>query len=112
VSVLESCGAKVSAFARASDVFDAIQENKPDVLVSDVGLPGESGYELIRRVRALPLEAGGGTPAVALTAYARMEDRTRALMMGFDMHVPKPIEPSELLVVIAHLASRFSRTKT
>jgi PAS domain S-box-containing protein len=112
VSVLESCGAKVSAFAQASEVLEAIRQSQPDVLVSDVGLPGESGYELIRKVRALPLEGGGGTPAVALTAYARMEDRTRALMMGFDMHVPKPIDPSELLVVVAHLATRFSGGRT
>jgi PAS domain S-box-containing protein len=111
VSVLESCGAKVSAFSRASEVLEAIRQSQPDVLVSDVGLPGESGYELIQKVRALPPDGGGRTPAVALTAYARMEDRTRALMMGFDMHVPKPIEPAELLVVIAHLASRFSGPK-
>lgn len=107
-SILESCGAQVTTAATAAEALELVRQAPPDVMVSDVGMPGESGYELIRKIRLLPPEQGGRTPAVALTAYARMEDRTRALMMGFDIHVPKPIEPSELLVVIAHLASRFA----
>jgi PAS domain S-box-containing protein len=106
-SILEGCGALVTAATTAAEAIELIRQEPPDIMVSDVGMPGESGYDLIRKVRLLPPDHGGRTPAVALTAYARMEDRTRALMMGFDMHVPKPIEPSELLVVIAHLASRF-----
>jgi PAS domain S-box-containing protein len=108
-SVLEGCFAKVTAVANVADALDSVRRDPPDVLVSDVGMPGQSGYDLIRKIRGLPPDQGGRTPAIALTAYARMEDRTRALVMGFDMHIPKPIEPSELLVVIAHLASRFSK---
>ena len=109
-TVLESCGVRVTAVASAAEALDAMRSAPPDVLVSDVGMPGESGYDLIRKIRLLPADQGGRTPAVALTAYARMEDRTRALMLGFDLHLAKPIEPSELLVVIAHLASRFPKT--
>lgn len=71
--------------------------------MSDIGVPGEDGYSLIRRVRAPPAEAGGQTPAVALTAYARPEDRTRALVEGFNHYVPKPVEPQELVAVLASL---------
>jgi CheY-like chemotaxis protein len=74
--------------------------------VSDIGLPGEDGYELIPQVRALPANAGGNIPAAALTAYARAEDRRKALDAGFMMHVPKPVEPAELVAVIANL-TRF-----
>ena len=76
------------------------------MLLSDTGMPGEVGYSLIRRVRALPAEAGGRVPAVALTAYSTMEDRTRALVAGFTVHVAKPIEPAELPVVLARAAGR------
>jgi CheY-like chemotaxis protein len=72
---------------------------RPDVVVSDIGMPGEDGYSLIRRLRALPDDAGR-TPAVALTAFARGEDRTRALMAGFKAHVPKPVDPRELVAVL------------
>ena len=76
------------------------------MLISDIGMPGEDGYALIRRVRALGPEVGGNVPAVALTAYARAEDRVRALRAGFQVHVPKPIEPAELVAVVASLAGR------
>jgi len=109
-SLLESSKAVVTATASAAEAMEAFRRSPPDVVISDVGMPGESGYDLIRTIRSLPPEMGGRTPAVALTAYARMEDRTRALMMGFDMHVPKPIEPAELLVVIAHLANRVAKS--
>jgi CheY-like chemotaxis protein len=69
-------------------------------------MPKEDGYELIRRVRELPPLAGGKTPAIALTAYARTEDRLRALRAGFEMHVSKPVELTELVVVIANLVRR------
>jgi CheY-like chemotaxis protein len=76
------------------------------VLVSDIGMPGQDGYDLLRILRSLPAEHGGTIPAVALTAFARSEDRTRAMMAGFDVHVAKPVEPNELRAVIARLARR------
>jgi len=71
------------------------------VLISDIGMPGEDGYEFIRKVREMESERGGYIPAVALTAYARGEDRVRALSAGFQMHVSKPVEPMELAAVVA-----------
>ena len=79
---------------------------RPDVLLSDIEMPGEDGYSLIAKVRALGAERGGNTPAAALTAYARAEDRTRALLAGFQLHVPKPVEPLELVAVVTNLAGR------
>jgi signal transduction histidine kinase/CheY-like chemotaxis protein len=105
-AMLGHCGAVVAVASSAAEALDLVQQTRPDVLVSDVGMPGEDGYDLIRRVRALDSAAGGRTPAVALTAYARQSDRTQALIAGFDMHVPKPIDPSELAIVIANLHAR------
>ncbi len=85
-----------------------IRLQRPDVIVSDIGMPGEDGYMFIRKLRALSREDGGRTPAVALTAYARPEDRREALMAGFQSHAAKPIEPQELVMVIANLAGRFT----
>ena len=79
---------------------------KPQVLLTDIGMSGMDGYSLIRLVRGLPLDEGGGTPAAALTAFARSEDRRQALLAGFDMHVAKPVEPGELVAVVARLARR------
>jgi hypothetical protein len=76
------------------------------VLVSDIGMPGEDGYELIRRVRQLPAEGGGRVPAIALTAYARTEDRLQALRAGYQMHVSKPVEMAELMAVAVSLVGR------
>jgi CheY-like chemotaxis protein len=76
------------------------------VLVSDIEMPGEDGYSLIRRVRALTADEGGDTPAVALTAYGRMQDRHRAIAAGYDMHVPKPVDPGELTAIIAGISDR------
>ena len=84
--------------------MEALQRATPDVLVCDVGLPGEDGHELIRRVRALEAEKGGRIPALALTAYAGPEDRGKALAAGFDQHVPKPAVPAELVAKVALLA--------
>ena len=78
----------------------------PDVLVSDIGMPEEDGYALIRRVRTLAPQEGGGTPAMALTAYARPEDRLKALMAGFQVHTAKPVDATELLALVATLAGR------
>jgi len=104
--LLESHGAQLQAVASAAEAFHCLREWRPDILVSDIGLPGENGYELLQRIRALPAEEGGRTPAIALTAYARAEDRARALRAGFDMHVPKPVEAAELLAVLAAAAER------
>lgn len=78
------------------------------MLISDIGMPDASGYELIRRVRARPAEMGGRVPAIALTAYTSMADRTRALMEGFQNHVAKPTEPQELVAAIVALVGRFA----
>ncbi|MGB7922686.1 MAG: PAS domain S-box protein [Pyrinomonadaceae bacterium] len=103
---LGQCGAEVIAVASASEALEAINGGVPDLLISDIGMPGEDGYELIRRVRQLPAEAGGRVPAIALTAYARTEDRLQALRAGYQMHVPKPVELAELATVAASLVHR------
>jgi CheY-like chemotaxis protein len=103
---LGQCGAEVVTASSAPEALEALAGGKFGVLVSDIGMPGEDGYELIRKVRALPSESGGRTPAVALTAYARAEDRLRAMRAGFEMHVSKPVELTELVVVVANLARR------
>ena len=106
-SVLSSCGAEVTAARSASEGFELFKLVRPDVMVSDIGMPREDGYELIRKVRALPEASGGKVPAVALTAYARSEDRMRALRAGYQMHVAKPIELGELVSIVASLANRL-----
>jgi CheY-like chemotaxis protein len=83
----------------AAQALQCLPVEKPDVLMSDIGMPVEDGYALIRQVRALPEERGGNVPAIALTAFARAEDRRRALLAGFQMHLAKPVEPSELLLL-------------
>ncbi|HYO58027.1 PAS domain-containing protein [Archangium sp.] len=103
--MLEEHGAHVVTAATAAEALQAVREGKPELLVSDIGMPGEDGYQLIAQVRALPAEEGGGVPAVALTAYARVEDRTRALTAGFNMHVAKPVEPTELLSILSNLVT-------
>ena len=105
-TILGQYGVEVTAVATASEVLEALPRFKPDVLVSDIGMPGEDGYALIRKVRVLAAEQGGQIPAVALTAYARAEDRIRALASGFQLHMPKPVNPEELVAVVANLAGR------
>ena len=102
--ILEHCNAEVRPPARPRRRSRCLQRWRPDVLLSDIGMPGEDGYELIRQVRALPAERGGRTPAAALTAFARGEDRRRALLAGFQMHVAKPVDIQELATVVASLA--------
>ncbi len=104
VEVLSRCGAEVRASSSAHDALEALQSWKADVLISDIGMPGEDGYDLIRKVRKMDADHGGCIPAVALTAYARGEDRIRALSAGFQMHVSKPVEPAELAAVVASFA--------
>lgn len=105
-TVLVQCGAEVSAASSAQEAIALIARERPDVLVCDIGMPGEDGYALIRHVRALPIERGGETPAVALTAYAREDDKARALAAGFQVHLSKPIQPSKLVAVVAGVAGR------
>jgi PAS domain S-box-containing protein len=105
-AVLHTEGADVHAVGSARAALDHIAAFHPDVLLSDIGMPGEDGYSLIRRVRALKPEQGGTVPAVALTAYARAEDRMKAILAGFQHHVAKPVEPAELITMVASLAAR------
>jgi PAS domain S-box-containing protein len=102
--MLSESGAIVSTADSVKQALAAFDESRPDVLVSDIGMPGEDGYDLIERLRARPAAEGGKVPAVALTAYARSEDRTKALLTGFDAHVVKPVDLEELLRVIARVA--------
>ncbi|HTG15429.1 MAG TPA: response regulator [Blastocatellia bacterium] len=97
-AMLEQRGAQVTAVASAAEAIDCLGRDGllPDVLVSDLGMPNEDGFDLISKVRTLEPERGGRIPAIALTAYARPEDRARALAAGYEMHVPKPVEPGQL----------------
>jgi hypothetical protein len=101
---LQQAGAKVVTAADAAERLAALRERRPDVLLCDLEMPGEDGYEMMRKVRALPANAGGLTPAIALTAYARDEDRVRTLLAGFQRHVAKPVRPDELAAAVAALA--------
>ncbi len=103
--LLETAGCDVRTSSNADQGTVALEDFHPDVLVCDVAMPGEDGYSLIRRIRTLPSKAAK-TPALALTAYARNEDRSRALVEGFNAHLRKPVEPAELLTVVADLAGR------
>ena len=105
-TILADGGAEVRACRAAPDALTTLRQWRPDVLVSDIEMPGEDGYSLIRKVRALDSANGGLTPAVALTAYGRAHDRTQSLSAGFSMHVPKPVDPGEFTAIIASLAGK------
>jgi PAS domain S-box-containing protein len=107
--ILQLCGAEVIAAASVGEAIEQFRRRPPDVLISDLGMPEHDGYDLIRAVRALPPAGGGNCPAAALSAFARSEDRRRALMAGFQTHVAKPVEPAELIAVVASLAGRIGR---
>jgi signal transduction histidine kinase len=109
-AMLLQCNADVLAVASASEALEALEQWRPDVMLSDIEMPGEDGYSLMRKVRALDGKRGGQIPAAALTAYGRSEDRTRALEAGYHIHLPKPVEPSELAIVVANLAGRWKAT--
>ncbi len=104
--ILESCQANATGVASVDEALKTIARENFDVLISDIGMPERDGYELIKAVRRLAPDVGGRIPAIALTAYARVEDRLKALNSGFQMHIPKPVEPSELIAVVASLANR------
>jgi CheY-like chemotaxis protein len=101
--VLSHCGAKVLTAGSAGEGLLIIKEVRLDVLLSDIGMPHEDGYALIKNVRSLPAAQGGSIPAGALTAFARSEDRQKSLRAGFQIHIPKPVEPAELITIVASL---------
>jgi CheY-like chemotaxis protein len=105
-AILMGAGAEVRTCLTAADALHLLRHWRPDVLVSDIEMPGENGYSLIRKVRALRAEQGGHTPAIALTAYGRAQDRQRTLAAGYSMHVPKPVDPGELTAIIASVVGR------
>jgi CheY-like chemotaxis protein len=107
---LSECNADVVTAISADEALALMERERPDVLVSDIGMPGVDGYEFLRRVRSMSHATAGRIPAIALTAFARSEDRTRALRAGFLVHVSKPVEPSELVATVASVAGRTGHT--
>jgi PAS domain S-box-containing protein len=107
-AIISRCGAEVTEAGSAAEALELVGRARPDVIVSDIGMPDEDGYILARRLRALPVGEGGATPAVALTAYTRAEDRASAIVAGYQMHVAKPVEAGELMAALATLSGRSS----
>jgi CheY-like chemotaxis protein len=110
IAVLKESGAQVTGVASVSQALSEIGPLRPDILVTDIGMPGEDGYSLIQQVRALAPEQGGLIAAVAVTAYASEEDAKRAIAAGFQVHLPKPVESPQLVAVLARLAGRSEET--
>lgn len=102
-AVLLQHGAEVIAVNSSASALPEVERVKPDLIISDIGMSGENGYQFMRKVRSLDPEAGGRIPAIALTAYAGSRDRRRALLAGFQMHLPKPVEPEDLLAMVLSL---------
>jgi CheY-like chemotaxis protein len=105
-TMLKRYGARVTSTKSAAEALEAFANDMPDVLISDIGMPDEDGYELIRKLRALPVEKGGKVPAIALTGYATRKDRERALNSGYHQHMAKPIEQADMITAIAALVGR------
>jgi PAS domain S-box-containing protein len=105
-AILGQCGAEVRSVGTAAEALRALADFAPDVLVSEIEMHGETGFSLIQKVRALPADRGGEVPAAALSAYSRTDDRVQALLAGFQIHVPKPVQPAELVAVVGSLAAR------
>jgi PAS domain S-box-containing protein len=105
--LLEECGAEVLTAGSVEEAVAVVEAQRLDLLISDIGMPGSDGFELLRRVRALGKNGGGALPALALTAFARSEDRTRALRAGFLVHLAKPIDPSALIATVARITRRM-----
>jgi CheY-like chemotaxis protein len=101
--MLRLAGARVAVAESAPEAFDMLQRLRPDVLISDIRMPGEDGYSLMRKVRELPADDGGATPAIAITAFGQEEDRSRAQAAGFQVHLTKPLDPDELREAIRSL---------
>ncbi len=107
--ILQQNGMLVTTAASAREACELVERLQPDILLSDIAMPGEDGLSLIRRVRMLPLERGGQVPAIALSAYAGAEDRRRALLAGYQRHISKPVEPAHLLAAIATMVEKSAR---
>jgi len=105
-AALGHSGAEVDPAASADEAMAALRRHRPDVLICDIGMPGEDGFALLARVRALAAEDGGLVPAIALTAYARSDDRRRVLAAGYQVHLSKPVDPDELISAVARMAGR------
>lgn len=101
---LRDFGAQVHLASSSKEALEKIADIRPDVLLSDIGMPIMDGYSLIKNVRALPADLGGNTPAAALTAYARTEDKQRVVNAGYQAHIAKPVEPLKLVEAVARLS--------
>jgi hypothetical protein len=108
--VLEECKAVVTTASSAAEAMGLLKESPPDIIISDIGMPDEDGYAFIKRVRSLPADQGGLVPAIALTAYARAEDRMGAMLAGFEQYLVKPVEPAELITVVSVLVRTRHRS--
>jgi CheY-like chemotaxis protein len=106
-TILSQAGAEVATASSAPQALDLVERWVPNVLISDIGMPGEDGYQLIRKIRARFSDKSNQIPAIALTAFARSQDRLKALSAGYQTHVAKPIEPLELVTVVASLTQRL-----
>jgi hypothetical protein len=104
--VLSSCYADITTASSAAEAFALIQQKRFDIVISDIGMPEEDGFALIRKIRGLPVKQGGDILAIALTAYARNEDRIQTLISGFQLHMSKPVEPRELVLAVANLTGK------
>jgi signal transduction histidine kinase/ActR/RegA family two-component response regulator len=111
VAILEDCGAQVTAAASVREAVDVFARTRPHVLIGDITMPGDDGYVLIERVRRMPADAGGNVPAIALTASASPADRRRTLQAGYQLHVTKPFEPSELIDAVARFLQPTARVE-
>jgi CheY-like chemotaxis protein len=111
-SLLEQHGADVVSAASAREALEAVAHSRPDILLSDIGLPDMDGYQLMEHIRKLDVAEGGGILAVAVTAFARSEDRTRALLAGYQTHLAKPIESPELVATVASFAELVHTRRT
>jgi CheY-like chemotaxis protein len=105
-TMVKHYGAKVTSTKSAAKALEVFENEVPDVIISDIGMPDQDGYELIRKLRALPVEKGGNIPAIALTGYASRKDRERALNSGYNQHIAKPIEQADMISAIAALVGR------
>ena len=109
--LLGECQASVVTAGSAAEGLRLVRTLRPDVIISDIGMPERDGYQFMRDLRQLSADDGGRTPAIALTAFARSEDRTMAMRAGYQVHVAKPIEPHELMVTVASLAGRMQHSE-
>lgn len=110
--VFEECQASVELAASAAEALEKFRRETPDVIVSDIGMPGQDGYMLIRAIRALQAADEPAVPAIALTAFARSEDRRQVMLAGFQLHLAKPVEPAELVLAVASLLGRTGRSES